>query len=126
MHSPVIPPGRWPSRRKSHPPGGWPAGQKGDEEQVGEDAGGSGRIGEERRPLDVRLAYPTLDHVSHSFLGARSVPLSHYHSERASPKRYDKRYEDHFLAERSEPPKLTLLRVSDVCMCRRNCEWILR
>src|SRR5918998_6428146 len=112
MRSRVIPLGRWPSRARSHFPGGWPAGHRRQcEKQVGEHADGSGRVGEERYPLDARLAYRSPpDYLSHSFLGARTTASPHYHSVRASANRYEERYEQELLASLCSGLRKTWLR----------------
>ena len=86
-------------------------GIEGNEKQVGEHADGSGRVGEERYPLDARLAYRSPpDYLSHSFLGARTTASPHYHSVRASANRYEERYEQELLASLCSGLRKTWLR----------------
>lgn len=77
------------------------------EERVGEDAGCPGSVREARHPLNARLICRAPDHLTRSFLGARTASLSDQHSGLASPNRYEKRYEqellEKFAADRREP-----------------------
>ena len=61
--------------------------------RTGEDERGPGRVGKAERHPDAWLTCRTPDYRSHSFRAARRYSLSHYHSGRASAKRYEERYD---------------------------------